>query len=211
MLPTFLRGNMISELIRALLLQIEHTFNRFNTNIPDWLYKAKTNASVQSLEHHIKRELDVDVIITELSGNPIDFLVTVNGFADQGQISKIIDAYGLAGKSYVFEDGEISYTCEFINHVCALTLTDNVVTLSYVDLKYQVSSQFAVKSNLIIHAAFIMEFEPIIFHDFTIQQGQSISDLFYISVQRPITEFGIMTITPEKDNDYIYSYIHQGI
>jgi len=118
LLPTFLRGNMISELVRAMLLQLEYAFNRFNTNVPDWLYKANTNASVQCLEHHIKRELDVDAVITELDGLPIDFLVTITGFVDENQLRVLIDTYKLAGKSYVFKVGSVAYTAEFTNYVC---------------------------------------------------------------------------------------------
>ena len=49
LLPTFMRGDRITEFIRVMLLQLEKSYNAFNANLPDWMYKANANASVISL------------------------------------------------------------------------------------------------------------------------------------------------------------------
>ena len=204
LLPTFMRGNRIIEFIRVMLLQLENSYNTFNANVPDWLYKANANASVISLTHHVKRELDVDILITELDGTPIDFLVTVQGFVDYGQLSKLIDTYGLAGKSYVFENGEITYTCEWINHVCAITLANNALTLSLVDSVASVSAAQTVASELKVAAVFNIRYSTPVYHTFTIDSGGSISELLTL-IGKVVESYSILSIIPS--HDYQYNYI----
>lgn len=148
LLPTFMRGNRITEFIRVMLLQLEKSHNAFNANVPDWLYKANANASVISLTHHIRRELDVEVLITAQNGNPIDYLVTVTGLVDYGKLSKLLDTYGLSGKSYVFVLGDIIFESQYINHVCEIELADNLLTVNYASDMVYVTSQHPVTSNL---------------------------------------------------------------
>ena len=204
LLITFTRDNKFIELIRVLISQAESSLNEFNVQVPDWMYKAKANASVISLQHHIKRELDVDVLITELDGTPIDFLVTVSGFADQNQIAKIIDTYGLAGKSYVFEDGEITYTCEWINHVCVLSLIDNAITISLVDSLATVSAAFAVTSKLTVYARFDIRYSSPIYHTFVLDIGATTSGTFSV-IGKVVTGYSILSVTPIRDNNYNYT------
>ena len=86
-----MRSNRLAELIRVLTREAESAYNQFNLQVPDWMYKINANASVISLKHHIKRELDVDAVITELDGKPIDFLVSVTGFVDEQRLKAMID------------------------------------------------------------------------------------------------------------------------
>lgn len=113
-----MRGKNITELLRVFCGSAERIKNEFDVESDNLLYKTKANASTISLEHHIKRELDVDVVITSLNGYPYDFLVNVYGFADERRLKSIIDQYKLAGKSYLFRIGTVAYTAEFTNHVC---------------------------------------------------------------------------------------------
>ena len=130
LLPTGLRrlGNI--EFIRSLLQQVASVYGGFNRQVSDWLYKAHADASVLSLQHHIRREFDVDAAITELNGKPLDFLVTVTGAVDENALRAFIDKYKLAGKSFSFVTGNVSYTAEWLNHQCEIVLNENAINIS---------------------------------------------------------------------------------
>ncbi len=117
-LPVRLQRVVVIEFVRALLQQLNAVSDRFHLLVPGYRYRINANASVISLWHHIRRELDVDVFIAELDGKPIDFLVEVGGFVDENRLRTLIDSYKLAGKSYVFRVGAVEYTASFIGHRC---------------------------------------------------------------------------------------------
>jgi hypothetical protein len=118
LLPTSLRSKSVSEFIRSLLLQVQRTYDEFCLFLHDAKYRANADASVISLEHHIEREFDVPAKITELSGRPTDFLVTVDGNVDESRLRSLIDSYKLFGKSYVFKVAGVEYISEWMEHVC---------------------------------------------------------------------------------------------
>jgi hypothetical protein len=118
LLITFTRDIKLVEFARVLSSEVETAHNAFMLQVPDWKYKVNANASVISLQHHIKRELDVDALITELDGKPIDFLVTVTGFVDEIRLKALLDNYKLAGRSYVFKVGSVAWAAAFTNHLC---------------------------------------------------------------------------------------------
>jgi hypothetical protein len=116
--PPLLRSKTFSEFIRSQLLQVQRTCDEFCLFLHDAKYKANANASVISLEHHIEREFDVPAKITELSGRPTDFLVTVDGNVDESRLRSLIDSYKLFGKSYVFKVAGVEYISGWLEHVC---------------------------------------------------------------------------------------------
>jgi len=203
LLMTFTRDNRLIEIIRVLISEAEISFNYFNLQMPDWLYKAKANASIASLEHHIKRELDVDVLITNLDGKPIDFLVTIIGFGDKTLISKIIDTYGLAGRSYVFENGDITYSCEFINHVCEKQLIDNLVTGVLTENLITVTSAHPVASNVTVTISVATESDNQIL-TLIIPHDQTTAVLTGTFASQDIAN--ITDVNPNSDSLYNYIY-----
>ena len=203
-LLTFARDIRIVEFIRILTTQAEKAFNDFNNQVSDWMYKLNANASVISLTHHIKRELDVDVLITELDGKPIDFLVSVHGFADEKKISQIIDTYGLASRSYVFENGEPLYYSSFINHACELSLTDNHISFNVPANSYDLNahSQFAVNSDIIVTIKQTAQEQDFIYVETKILKGQIIGS----RTLQFWDENQIISIVPDADDIYRYTF-----
>jgi hypothetical protein len=118
LLPPLLRSKTFSQFIRSQLLQVQRTCDEFCLFLHDAKYRANADSSVISLEHHIEREFDVPAKITELSGRPTDFLVTVDGNIDESRLRSLIDSYKLFGKSYIFKVSGVEYTSEWMEHVC---------------------------------------------------------------------------------------------
>lgn len=117
-LPLSMRHETVIEFLRALCSRLPKAHNDFELYAQKAKYKAKANASVISLEHHIAREFDVKTKITELDGKPTDFLVSIDGYVDEYELSAFIDRWKLAGKSYVFRQGEVKLSASWIDHVC---------------------------------------------------------------------------------------------
>jgi hypothetical protein len=117
MLPISLRNKPVSEFTRSKLLETQRICDGFRLFVEDAKYRASANASVISLEHHISREFDVRAKITELSGRPTDFLVTIDGNVDESRLKALIDGYRLSGKSYVFRVSGVKYVSRWIDHV----------------------------------------------------------------------------------------------
>ena len=118
LLPTFLRKEVLIELIRTMIWPLLDLHSRFNLWADSARYKANMNASVIALERHIQRELDVLAVIEEMDGKPTDFLVTVSGTVDEHRLKSLLDQYKLAGRSFIFRIGTVAYSCSFINHQC---------------------------------------------------------------------------------------------
>ena len=206
LLITFTRDNKFIELIRVLTSQAVDVYNEFNTGVSDFRYKAKANASVLSLQHHIKRELDVDILITPLDGKPIDYLVSVIGFADEKKISQILDTYGLASRSYVFDNSEPFYSSSFINYACESLLSDNLITLSVdgdtgsvllLTAQHAVTSRIFVKVKLEM-SGFINYLYPVF------EIGTTSADW---SHQDQAADFNqIVAIIPDIDDTYRYTF-----
>lgn len=164
-LPIRLRTLFNIEFIRMLLVQVVKVYNTFSLRVPDWLYRANTNASVIALQHHIKRSFDVDAVITELDGKPLDFLVSVNGFVDEIQLKSLIEQYKLAGKSFTFKVGSTVYTASFSDWICediretwTVQFGDYVcednrkvkLTCDYRNLHVMIHAQRPVKSDMVV-------------------------------------------------------------
>ncbi|MEA4981429.1 MAG: hypothetical protein VB066_01800 [Paludibacter sp.] len=204
-----MRSSLLIQLLFALTSEVQTVLNKFRINVPDWLYQINSDASVISLQHQIKRELDVDAVITELSGQPIDFLVTVNGFVDENRLRALIEGRKLAGKSFVFQTGNMEYECEWQNYACVQEYTDNIIyvtmSINYVGLQ----PQFAPYSNITV---VVRVYAGTHYKDFTrIMTAGSESDSFLANVYQDPggawmvnTSAIILSITPSKD--YMYKY-----
>ena len=202
---TFMRTRRLTELISVLTREVETAYNQFNLSVPDWMYKINANASVISLQHHIKRELDVDAVITELDGKPIDFLIEVTGFVDESQLRVLIDNFKLSGKSYIFKLGSVVYSCKFTNHVCELEQADNKLTIHYSGGNVYVSSQHPVTTNLELTLYYFYQDSGLQkMANVHISKNASVSETisFIIGVQGAIPVFSI--INPMADLNYIY-------
>ena len=208
LLVTFMRSNRLAELIRVFTREAESAYNQFNFNVPDWMYKINANASVISLQHHIKRELDVDALITELDGKPIDFLVEVTGFVDESQLRALIDNFKLSGKSYVFRVGSIVFSCQFTNHVCEIELADNLLTIHNsfsVPFSSYVTSAFNVTSNVEVIIRALYTSGEMAFYYVTIPKGSNTSNVVAVKTGSFTTEPLIGGASPQ-DLNYNYTY-----
>ena len=209
LLLTFVRDNRLIELIRVLTSQAETAFNQFNLQIPDWLYKINADASVISLQHHIKRELDVDAVITELDGKPIDFLVSVTGFVDEQRLKALIDSFKLSGKSYVFKVGNEIYTAKFGSWYCESLYDDNLLTSHFDTNHVWITSALDVTTELAISVQVTISGRPSQTHLITISNASSESDHLTIvdgSYFVSITEVVILSVSPVRDTYYNYIY-----
>ena len=209
LLVTFMRSNRLAELIRVLTREAESAYNQFNLQVPDWMYKINANASVISLKHHIKRELDVDAVITELDGKPIDFLVSVTGFVDEQRLKAIIDNYKLSGKSFVFKVGNEVYTAKFGSWSCESLYDDNLLTAHFDTNHVWITSALDVTTELTISVQVIISGRPSQTHLITISNASSESDYLTIvdgSYFVSITEVVILSVSPVRDTYYNYIY-----
>jgi len=206
--PTFLRDNKLVQIIFVLISEARTSFNQFMLQVPDWKYKACSNASVLSLQKTIQRELDVDCTITESDGKPVDFLVTMSGNYDEGQVRKVIDNYKLSGKSYVFENGAITYTCEFINYVCVLTMVENLITVTFSTFSggAQVIAERAVTSDLIVICKFELRYLNPVYYQFEIHSGYTQSSEIHITEWKAVVSALLTEVTPSSDTSYDYVF-----
>lgn len=226
LLPTWLRSSKMVRMLMVLLSQAREALNRYKLNIPDWLYQINSDASVISLQHQIKRELDVDAVITELSGQPVDFLITVNGFVDENRLSALIESRKLAGKSFVFQTGDVEYECDWSNYVCVQSYIDNFIQggklIGGADYDVVIVADLQPESDLSI-VAYVYEVDnnnPYLFN-LTIAADSWVEDsdydnkfttLFIAMIQigpnetrhLNVDSVTIASILPAKDNKYKY-------
>jgi len=212
LLITFTRDIKLVELIRVLTGEAEKAFNEFNTRVADWNYKINANASTISLQHHIKRELDVDAVITELEGTPIDFLVTITGFVDENRLRVLIDDYKLAGRSYVFVAGSEVFTAKFSNWYCEDLFIDNLFTPIFSGYTVHVTSKFNVASTITISLKVQIVGLATQYVNVVIVSGTKISNMLGISDNHDgspqfvaISKVNIMSV--DIAGDYMYNYV----
>ncbi len=204
-----LRSSLLIQLLFSLTSEVQTVLNKFRINIPDWLYQINADASVISLQYQIKRELDVDAVITELSGQPIDFLVTVNGFVDENRLRALIESRKLAGKSFVFQTGDMVYECEWSNYTCVQEYTDNFVRASNNLNTVTIASDLAVTTNITMQ---VRVYAGSRFKDYEATITQSNTSVSFIAEVKDnlgntlvIDDVVISSISPQRD--YYYNYV----
>jgi hypothetical protein len=130
-LPSRWRNIRLIEWIRTYLMQLPGLQTDFNVWAEEMKFRGNVNASVLSLQKLIERELNALVSIEEMDGKPFDFMVNVAGNVDEKQLKDLINRYKLAGKSFTFRIGSVSYQVEFSNHVCEDLVSD--LTAEFID------------------------------------------------------------------------------
>lgn len=131
LLPGKWRNVRLIEWIRTHLVQLPSLQDGFNLWAEEMKFKGNMNASVLSLQKLIERELSALVSIEEMDGKPFDFMVNVAGNVDERQLKDLVNRYKLAGKSFTFRIGSVSYQAEFSNHVCEDLVSD--FTAEFID------------------------------------------------------------------------------
>lgn len=118
LLPTFLRRPRLFALLRSLISKpLQNIFSRFYIWRAKSRYEASVTPQVCSLIHAVERTFDCVCEITELDGKPYDFLVSIDRSTDLNAIREFIDKHKLAGKSYIFKLGDVSFAAEWFNYV----------------------------------------------------------------------------------------------
>lgn len=118
MLPHRLRMVQLIDFIRSLVWQVPDAGNRFDLFVSDAYVRANLTAGKLALQKAIYHEIDAIADIEGLDGKPFDFLVKVYGPVDENRLRDVINRHKLAGKSYTFELGAVTYNATFGNYVC---------------------------------------------------------------------------------------------
>lgn len=115
--PTFLRKPRLLAWLRVMIaspLQERYAhFNLFKNRVD---YEATVTPQVIALQDAVSNQFDCVCEIIELDGLPYDFLVSIDRSRDLEAIKGFINRHKLAGKSFVFELGDVIYTANWINY-----------------------------------------------------------------------------------------------
>lgn len=120
MLPTVLRQTLISSFMSVFTSPLRGIHDEFS----NWKDKMKIMISgtpqVCMLEKIIKDSLDIDIVISEGDGRPVDFIIQTN-FLDvdkERQLFALIDRYRLAGKRYEYKNTALTIQTTWGEYVC---------------------------------------------------------------------------------------------
>lgn len=117
-LPNSLRNNKFLAFIRILVaMQMQALFAKYHLFRLRSKLDSSTTPQVCSLQYGVEQIFDVQCDIRALSGKPYDFLVSIDRSTDLNAIRAFVDKHKLAGKSFVFELGDISYSATWSNYV----------------------------------------------------------------------------------------------
>lgn len=205
LLPTFLRSNKLITIIQVLSSQLEAGLNWFVSMVPAMKRTANINASVISLEYHIRREFDCDVVISPLDGRPFDFLVSVSGFVDFDKLRSFVDKYKIAGKTFIFEEGEVTYTAEFVNHVCEWERDDVLITANLSAGKIWATAAVNVCSDINVVIRTVWSGGATVMYTVSIAKGQSVSNEITLP-SGTVTFYEVNDVSPSYDNKYSYDW-----
>lgn len=135
LLPTFLRRPKLLALFKCLFSrQLQGLFTRFIIYRANSRYEASVTPQKCSLLHAIECAFNCKAEITELDGKPYDFLLSIENSVDLNAIRSFVDKHKLAGKSYVFKLGDVSFGAKWSNHVDENLIEQySVEWLDYVD------------------------------------------------------------------------------
>lgn len=133
--------------------------------------KVGGSPQVCMLKKTVYDELGIMVEIAEGDGKPVDFVIRT-AFTDtdkERQLFALLDRYKLAGKSYAYENKEITFEClwsgyvcedntlgcEWTNCICELNKPDavNTITITYY-WKYDPAWSATVIIRMVIQAAY---------------------------------------------------------
>lgn len=128
MLPAMLQQTLISSFMSVFTSPLRGIHDEFSS----WKDKMKIMISgtpqVCMLEKIIKDSLDIDIVISEGDGRPVDFVIQTN-FLDvdkERQLFALIDRYKLAGKAYGYINASVLLGCEWSEYICERKVLDMV-------------------------------------------------------------------------------------
>lgn len=120
MLPAMLRQTLISSFMSVFTSPLRGIHDEFSS----WKDKMKIMISgtpqVCMLEKIIKDSLDIDIVISEGDGRPVDFIVQAS-FSDidkERQLFALMNRYKLAGKHYEYRNTALSIKSLWCEYVC---------------------------------------------------------------------------------------------
>ena len=102
-LPVRLRTELMKAVCLAVTLPVVQIYNEFRIWKKRMDIKAGGSPQVCMLQKIVKDTLDIDLIISEGNGKPVDFIIHTS-FTDvdkERQLFALLDRYKLAGKSYM--------------------------------------------------------------------------------------------------------------
>ena len=104
----------------TLISPLQTLYNDFNQYRKKMKIKAGGSPQVCMLQKIVKDSLDIDIVILEGDGKPIDFIIQT-AFTDtdkERQLFSLLDRYKLAGKSYSYENKQVIYDVQWSGYVC---------------------------------------------------------------------------------------------
>lgn len=119
-LPVRLRTELMKAVCLAVTLPVVQIYNEFRIWKKRMDIKAGGSPQVCMLQKIVKDTLDIDLIISEGNGKPVDFIIHTS-FTDvdkERQLFALLDRYKLAGKSYMYENAEVEYSQQWSGFVC---------------------------------------------------------------------------------------------
>lgn len=164
-LPFRFRKSVMVAFCTVLIAPLQTLYNDFNQYRKRMKIKAGGSPQVCMLQKIVKDSLDIDLIISEGNGKPVDFIIHTS-FTDvdkERQLFALLDRYKLAGKSYMYENTEVEYSHQWSGFVCerqtviiqwggyVCEIKDrpiNYVYASYSNNRVCVRMQFAPQSDL---------------------------------------------------------------
>lgn len=176
-LPMKLRVRGMCAFCMVLCSPVEHLYVDFSKWRRRMRIKVGGSPQVCMLKKTVYDELGIMVEIAEGDGKPVDFVIRT-AFTDtdkERQLFALLDRYKLAGKSYAYENKEITFECvwsgyvcednpldwEWTNYVCELNKPEvvNTITITYywkydgawganIIKRLVIQSEFPVKTDL---------------------------------------------------------------
>lgn len=104
----------------VLIAPLQTLYNDFNQYRKRMKIKAGGSPQVCMLQKIVKDSLDIDLIISEGNGKPVDFIIHTS-FTDvdkERQLFALIDRYKLAGKRYEYKNAALYIESHWDEYVC---------------------------------------------------------------------------------------------
>lgn len=234
--PPALRRTKLLELFRILIAK---PMQNLHTDLVLWRevirYKAALTPQTIALETMAKKLLDTTIEITELDGKPFDFLVQVEGTPDLNKLTRLLNTYKLAGKSFTYVLSGAVYACEFVEHIaeevnelyaCEFiqhVAEDDGIVKVYVSLRFK-SSDDINGSYWTVYASADRPVKSAITIDATIHSDRGLVDTCFVTLEAGMNKnesvdsffyrgdgelyIGRCTLFPESDSWYKYKLIY---
>lgn len=221
-LPVRLRTELMKAVCLAVTLPVVQIYNEFMVWKKRMDIKAGGSPQVCMLQKIVKDTLDIDLIISEGNGKPVDFIIHTS-FTDvdkERQLFALLDRYKLAGKSYMYKNAEVEYSQQWSGFICErqTVVTQwrgyvceiknrpvNYAYCSYSNNRVYVRMQFAPESDLDIEfsvSGMDENWEPFNYSEIVRVPKRASGQMSTAWNHKvaPVNAFP----TPEEDNTYLY-------